>query len=343
MKSRFLPILFIYEECWCWKRVLNHPWEAQLLPSSLPPCPTEEQEPSLCFPWAQWIRLICSKEKNSAFWRSLSDCGVGPSKTTAGGDWTYSSKPCMTWGNDLGTRTISRTIYIDSSNIPGRNEGDTIHHPTTHILGWDLLPPVSFKQKMPSEDIFRAPVISGKELSLRGMWPTSHTSCAESQNLLVSITTRVKKVMVSTHHVGRTLLPTKGTKLCWQRAGKGWPNTPGVRQRRIISPRAPSPRSKASSSLALTSLDFCRTWVLTLSELCFPWTGQRQEDIKFGELSVHGENPKDRTPMVTSASLDICYKDTLFWGIFWLKFCQWEWHSLWRRQRSFPGGIIISR
>ena len=76
-----------------------------LLPSSLPPCPTEKQEPSLCFPWAQWIRLICPKE-NSAFWRSLSDCGVRPSKTIAGGDWIHSSKPCMTWGNDLGTRTI---------------------------------------------------------------------------------------------------------------------------------------------------------------------------------------------------------------------------------------------
>ena len=87
------------------KRVPNHPWEAQLLPSSLPPCPTEKQEPSLCFPWAQWIRLICPKE-NSAFWRSLSDCGVRPSKTIAGGDWIHSSKPCMTWGNDLGTRTI---------------------------------------------------------------------------------------------------------------------------------------------------------------------------------------------------------------------------------------------
>lgn len=83
----------------------------------------------------------------------------------------------------------SRTIYIDSSNIPGRSEGDTIHHPTIHILGWDLLPPGSFKQKMPSEDIFRAPVISEKELSLRGMRLISHSSCAESQNLLVSITT----------------------------------------------------------------------------------------------------------------------------------------------------------
>lgn len=62
-------------------------------------------------------------------------------------------------------------------------------------------------------------------------------------------------------------------------AGKGQSHTPGARQRRIISPLAPSPRSKASSSLALTSLDFCRTWVLTLSEVCFPWTGQRQKDV----------------------------------------------------------------
>jgi hypothetical protein len=85
----------------------------------------------------------------------------------------------------------------------------------------------------------------------------------------------------------------KGYRTVWQKAGKGSPNIPGVRQRRIISPRAPSPRSKASSSLALTSLDFWRTWVLTLSELCFPWTRQRQEDIQFGEISVDGENPQN--------------------------------------------------
>lgn len=58
----------------------------------------------------------------------------------------------------------------------------------THILGRDLLPPPSLKQKMPFEDISRVLVISGKELSLRGMGLTSHTSCIESQKLLVSIT-----------------------------------------------------------------------------------------------------------------------------------------------------------
>lgn len=112
--------------------------------------------------------------------------------------------------------------------------------------------------------------------------------------------------MVSTH-VGRALLPTKGAELA-QKAEQGGPDVPGTR-RRIISPLAPSPRSKASSSLALTSLDFCRTWVLTLSELGFPWTGQRQKDALFGEISAHGENPQNRAPMVTLASLDMCYPE----------------------------------
>lgn len=44
----------------------------------------------------------------------------------------------------------------------------------------------------------------------------------------------------------------------------------GILQRFIISPLAPSPLSKASSNLALTSLDFWSAWLLTLSELCLP-------------------------------------------------------------------------
>lgn len=82
----------------------------------------------------------------------------------------------------------------------GGDEGDTIHHPTIHILGWDLLPPVSFKQKMPSEDIFRAPVISEKELSLRESGLISHSSSFESQNLLCLYYHNVFKKVVSAHH-----------------------------------------------------------------------------------------------------------------------------------------------
>lgn len=39
----------------------------------------------------------------------------------------------------------------------------------------------------------------------------------------------------------------------------------------IISPRAPLPPSRASSSCSLAWWDFCRACVLTLSVLCLPW------------------------------------------------------------------------
>lgn len=120
-------------------------------------------------------------------------------------------------------------------------------------------------------------------------------------------------------------------------AGKGCSNTPGARQRRIISPLAPSPRSKASSSLALTSLDFCRTWVLTLSEVCFPWMGKKQKDIKLGEISVYGENPQGRTPHSDISQFGHMLQRYSILGdpeaeILLMGMC-----SLCRRQSSFPG------
>ena len=75
----------------------------------------------------------------------------------------------------------------------------------------------------------------------------------------------------------------------------------------------------------------------------FPGQDRGRRTLSLESSLFMGRILKTEHPMVTSASLDICYTDTLFWGILWLKFCQRKWHSLWRRQRSFPGGIIISR
>lgn len=127
---------------------------------------------------------------------------------------------------------------------------------------------------------------------LRDKGLTWHVSGTESQSLLV-FTIIVFYESDGVYSCWEGIPPIKGAEV-WQKTGKGGSNTPGTR-RRIISPLAPSPRSKASSSLALTSLDFCRTWVLTLSELGFPWTGQRKKDVLFGEISVYEDTLHNRT------------------------------------------------